>query len=157
MSVRTYELLALGLAVSLLGAPILLTTARLFHVNPVGLPVRLALWALAGVVCGIAMLAGESWSDSLGLRVPSWQMLLGAATATFAVLLAWPFLQYIQRKARGNLVTDNVVFRKIVALPLAYRLFLVVTAAVTEEILYRGFAIGIGKILPLSFLYSVPA
>jgi membrane protease YdiL (CAAX protease family) len=145
MSTHTYQLLALGLGVSLLGAPVLLITVRRINVNPLGLPVRLALWVLAGVACGIAALAGESWSDLLGLKVPSWQTALGAAAATLAVLLAWPLIQYVQREAGGSLVTQNVVFQKIVALPLTYRLFLVATAAITEEILYRGFAIGVGK------------
>jgi membrane protease YdiL (CAAX protease family) len=132
---------------SLLGAPILLITVRLINADPLGLPVRLTLWALAGVVCRIAVLAGGSWSRSLGLTAPGWHAVVGAAAATFAVLPAWPLLQHIQRKSGGRLVTENVVFQKIVALPLVYRLFLVATAAVTEEILYRGFAIGIGKVL----------
>jgi membrane protease YdiL (CAAX protease family) len=142
-----YQWLALGLAVSLLGAPILLITVRLKNVDPLGLPVRLTLWVLAAVVGGIAVLAGESWSHSLGLTVPNWHAVLGAAAAILAVLPAWPLLQRVQRKAGGGLVTENVVFQKIVAQPLAYRLFLIATAAVTEEILYRGFAIGIGKVL----------
>jgi len=147
MSTPIYQWLALGLAISLLGAPILLIAVRLKNVDPLGLPVRLTLWVLAGVVWGIAVLAGESWSRSLGLRVPGWHAVLGAAAATFAVLPAWPLLQFIQRKAGGRLFAENVVFQKIVALPLAYRLFLIATAAVTEEILYRGFAIGIGQAL----------
>jgi membrane protease YdiL (CAAX protease family) len=147
MSTPVYPWLAFGLAVSLLGAPILLTTVRLKNVDSLGLPVRLTLWVLAGVVCGIAVLSGESWGHSMGLIAPSWHAVLGAAAATFAVLSAWPLLQHIQRKAGGGLITGNLVFQKIVALPLAYRLFLIATAAVTEEILYRGFAIGIGKVL----------
>jgi membrane protease YdiL (CAAX protease family) len=145
MSAHIHQLLAFGLAVALLGAPVLLLTVKLVGGNPLGLPVRLALWVLAGIACEIAVLANEPWSQLLGLRVPSWQTFVGAAAATCAVLAAWPFLQYIQREAGGISVTQNLVFQKIVALPLTYRLFLVATAAVTEEILYRGFAIGIGK------------
>jgi CAAX prenyl protease-like protein len=147
MPSHTYQLLALGLAVSLLGAPILLITVKLMDANSLALPVRLALWLLAGVVYAIAQLAGEPWSLLMGLRVPGWHTVLGAAAATTAVLLAWPLLQYVQRNAGGSLIMENTVFRKIVALPLAYRLFLVATAAVTEEILYRGFGVGIGKVV----------
>jgi hypothetical protein len=147
VSTHTHQLLALGLAVSLFGAPLLLITVRRIDTNPLGLPVRLALWVLAGLVCAIAVLASEPWSVLLGLRVPGWRTVLGAAAAAIAVLSSWPFLQYLQRTAGGSWIMANAVFRRIIALPLAYRLFLVATAAVTEEIFYRGFAIGIGKVV----------
>jgi hypothetical protein len=147
MSAHTHQLLALGLAVSLFGAPLLLIAVKLIDINSLGLPVRLALWALAGVVCAIAVLASAPWSLLMGLRVPGWRTVLGAGAATIAVLSAWPLLQSMQRSAAGSLIMENAVFQRIIALPVAYRLFLVVTAAVTEEILYRGFAIGIGKVV----------
>jgi hypothetical protein len=147
MSAHPHQLLALGLAVSLLGAPLLLIAVKLSDINSLGLSVRLALWALAGAVCAIAVLASEPWSLLMGLRVPSWRTVLGAGAATIAVVSAWPFLQSIQRNAGGRWIMANAVFQRIVALPVAYRLFLVATAAVTEEILYRGFAVGIGKVV----------
>jgi hypothetical protein len=126
------------------------------RINPLGLPARLALWVLAGLVCAIAVVASEPWSLLMGLRVPDWRTVLGAAAATVAVLSAWPVLQYMQRTAGGTWIMANAVFRRIIALPLAYRLFLVATAAVTEEIFYRGFAVGIGKVvLALTSLFVV--
>jgi membrane protease YdiL (CAAX protease family) len=147
MFTDTHLLLAFGLGVSLFGAPFLLLVVKLTDGNPLGLPVRLALWCLAGVVCGIAMLANETWSHLLGLRVPSWQTVFGAAAASLAVLTAWPLLQYLQGRMGGVPITQNALFQKIAVLPVPYRIFLVTTAAVTEEILYRGFAIGIGSSL----------
>jgi membrane protease YdiL (CAAX protease family) len=147
MSNHTYLLLALGFAASLLGAPILLVTVKLAGGNQLGLAARLALWALAGAVCGIALLAGAPWSHLVGLRVPSWQTLRGAAAATVAVLAAWPLLQYVQGRLGGVSITQNPAFQKIAVLSVSYRIFLVITAAVTEEVLYRGFAIGVGSIL----------
>jgi membrane protease YdiL (CAAX protease family) len=99
------------------------------------------------LVCGIAEWATGRASQLLGLRLPNWQTLLYAAAATAAVLAAWPVSQYFQRRAGGVSTTQNSAFLKIVAYPLSYRLFLTATAAVTEELLYRGFAIGIGGIL----------
>jgi membrane protease YdiL (CAAX protease family) len=145
MTTHTYQLLVLGLTLSLLGAPTLLILAEFLDWNSLGLPVRLALWTLAGIVCGITALAHEPWSYLLGPRGLSWRTVIAAVAATFTMLAVWPLLQYIQRKLGGISVEQNTVFQTIVALPLAYRLFLIVTAALTEEILYRGFAIGIGK------------
>jgi membrane protease YdiL (CAAX protease family) len=147
MFTDTHLFLAFGLAVSLFGAPILLVMVKLIGENPLGLGLRLALWLLASVVCGIAALASEPWIHLMGLRAPGWQTVLGAAAAALAVLSAWPLLQYFQRRVGGVSTTQNVAFQNIAVLPVSYRIFLVATAAVTEEILYRGFAIGIGGVL----------
>jgi membrane protease YdiL (CAAX protease family) len=49
--------------------------------------------------------------------------------------------------------------KKIFSLSVPYRFFIVITAAVAEEILYRGYAIGIGReiwgSLPVAFTISL--
>jgi membrane protease YdiL (CAAX protease family) len=147
MPMHLNQLLAVGLAVSLLGAPILLLTVKRAGGNQLGLATRLALWVLAAVVCWIAESASERGSQLLGLRVPGWPTVLGAAASTFAVLAVWPLFQYFQGRVGGISTTENSAFLRIAAFPLTYRLFLVATAAVTEEILYRGYAVGIGGVL----------
>jgi membrane protease YdiL (CAAX protease family) len=62
-------------------------------------------------------------------------------------LAAWPVLQSLQRRTGGQATVDSERFRKLVALPLAHRAFLVLTAGVTEELLYRGYGIGVGSLL----------
>jgi hypothetical protein len=147
MSNQTYQLLVFGFAASLLGAPILLVAVKLVGRNQLGLAVRLALWALAGAVYGIALLAGEPWSALMGLGVPGWKTAIGAAAATAAVLAAWPLLQYVQARLGGVSIAQNPAFQKIAVLSVSHRIFLVTTASFTEEVLYRGYAIGIGSVL----------
>ena len=60
----------------------------------------------------------------------------------------------------GVSIEQSQQFHKMASLSFGYRLFIVVTAAVVEEILYRGYAIGIGQslvggILPATFLSIV--
>lgn len=112
------RLLTFGLAAALLGAPILLVTVKLVGGNQLGLAARLALWALAGAVCGIALLAGAPWSHLVGLRVPNWQTLLGAAAATVAVLAAWPLLQYVQGRLGGVSIVVGFLGSARVHLPI---------------------------------------
>ncbi len=45
------------------------------------------------------------------------------------------------------MVENNESFKNLVRLPVAYRCLLIVTAGVTEEVLFRSYAIGIGRTL----------
>jgi len=108
-------------------------------------PFRLSLWVLAGIVLGIAQTGMDHWGQSLGLLAPSWRTLLSAVVATVATLAAWPIVQDIQKRAGRKTTFENDAFREITATSVWFRIFLVATAAVTEEILYRGYAIGVGE------------
>ncbi len=87
------------------------------------------------------------------MLLPTWHGAIGAGVAVVMTLAAWPLAQRLQTRAGATSTLQSDAFREIVAQPLSYRLFLVVTAAVTEEILYRGFAIGVGG----QILGSAPA
>jgi membrane protease YdiL (CAAX protease family) len=141
---HNFPILAFGLAIALFGAPMLLLTTRLAGGNSLGLPFRMSLWTLAGIALGIALLAMTHGDLSLGLLAPSWRTAIGAVCAMFITCAAWPIIQKVQERLGKKTIVQNETFRELIALSIPYRLFLVATAAVTEEVLYRGFAIGAG-------------
>jgi membrane protease YdiL (CAAX protease family) len=140
-----HQLLTLGMVFALIGAPSLLLATKLLNVNPLALAPRLGLWFLALFVIVIATTGSTSWSEQLGLVPVTWTTLLGAAVATIATLSAWPILWYVQKALGGVSVDQTQQYQDIVALSYNYRVFLVATAAIVEEVLYRGYAIGLGQ------------
>lgn len=141
------EIPVLGLVLALLGLPAILGTVRYFGGEPLGLWTRLSLWGLAGAILVIAANSFEDWGRHLGLLAPAWHSMAVALVAAVLILVGWPATQFLQKKSGRSATTATATFRKVAALPSTYRLFLVVTAGVTEEVLYRGYGIGIGKLL----------
>jgi membrane protease YdiL (CAAX protease family) len=132
-----------GLGVALLGAPLLSLLRRWLDFDPVGWTSRLALWALAAVALAIAV-AQPSGLALLGLAPPGWTTLAWALLATVVVGAMFPLALAIQRRL-GFAPTERLAqFKDLAARPLGYRVFIVVTAGVTEELMYRGYAIGVG-------------
>jgi uncharacterized protein len=146
MSSGGHDLIAFGLGLSLLGPVILLTAVKRLGGDVMGLSTRIALWVLACAALWIAVSSGEPWKSQLGFKVPGWRTLLSAASATFVVMAASPLFQYLQHRLGSRSITQTSAFQEIAALPISYRTFLIATAAITEEILSRGFAIGVGGI-----------
>lgn len=145
MVLTDFALAAFVFGLSLFGAPILLLAVRRAGGNVLGLPVRLSLWGLAGIALGTARSAALVGDASLGLVAPTARTAMGAVLGTGLVLAAWPALQRRQARAGATSTTQTDAFRELLARSLGYRLFLVATAAVTEEVLYRGLAIGVGS------------
>ena len=140
-------ILLLGLLLALAGAPALLAAFKFARVDSLSNAPRLALWLLASVVLAIAITGSSSWKSELGIALPTGLGLLGSALAILLSLAAWPLLQRFQRFLGGAPSDQSLLYRKIVSLPVAQRLFIVLTAAVVEELLYRGYAIGMGELV----------
>lgn len=51
----------------------------------------------------------------------------------------------MQKALGGVSVEQTELFSRLAKLSFGYRLFIVMTAAVVEEVLYRGYAIGVGR------------
>ncbi len=134
----------LGLALAWLGAPLLLLVIRATRRDPLAWVTRLGFWALSATVCVIAYFSVEHWNLALGFAASNWRSIMRGALTAIATLIVWPVLGLIQRQFGAATTLQNPQFQKLAALPAGYRLFLVVTAAVTEEVLYRGYAIGVG-------------
>jgi membrane protease YdiL (CAAX protease family) len=106
---------------------------------------RLTLWVAAGAVVVIAATNIEAWRAYLGLRWPTWQS-LGLAILAAAILLVVLSAYVSLRGKFGAASPKQLELQKnVLRLPFGHRCFLVMTAAVTEEVLYRGYAIGVGQ------------
>ena len=133
-----------GVAIALLGWPLVLLAFRLLGRDTLSYVPRLCGWALAALCVVLAATNSPNGIASLGVRAISMQTLvLGVLTAVGA-LLSFAAIGAIQR-AMGLPNADIAMFTRVTALPVVHRLFLVITAGVNEEILYRGYAIGLGQ------------
>lgn len=137
--------LILGLAVSVFGPLVLVLTVRHLNVDSAGLPVRLTLWAMAATVVLLAATASPDWRSRLGLHEPGARSFAMALVGAALALAGGPIVRLAQSAFGGaQKIENSEQFRKLVSIRPSYRLFLVVTAGVTEEVLYRGYAVGIG-------------
>jgi len=139
------QLLYLGLLIALVAAPLLAAAFKLLRFNPLSLVPRLTLWAAAIVVLVIAAMKIEAWRTYLGLDRPMWQSLFLAIFAAALMLSVLGAHQFVQRTFGKGSPEQFRQLQNILALPFGHRCFLVVTAAVVEEVLYRGYAIGVGQ------------
>lgn len=152
-------LLSAGLAVSLGGPLLWVLVARRLGLNSLSLASRMLFWLLAATVLALAARGGDAWPLRIGLKPFGGLDFFSAIVAIIAMLagaIVWPQLM-TKLGVKGS--TGSGLQKKICSLSAPYRLFLVVTAAVTEEILYRGYAIGIGQevwgSLSLAFVVSL--
>lgn len=152
-------LLTTGLAVSLGGPLLWVLVARRLGLNQFSLASRMLFWLLAAIVLVLAARGGDAWPLRTGLKPFGWLDFFSAIVAIIAMLagaIAWPQLM-TKLGVKGSMGSD--LQKKVYSLSGPYRFFVVVTAAVAEEMLYRGYAIGIGRevwgSLPLAFAVSL--
>lgn len=119
---------------------------------------RLAIWPLSLLATALAVAAGGR-IDAFGLGPPDARTVGVALVATVGMLGAWPLLARLRRRSGAPDVVETEMFRSIAALPFGYRAFLVLTAGVNEELLYRGVGVGFGGLvlgsLPLAAVLSL--
>ncbi len=139
------QLLYLGLFLALLATPLLLALFKWLHFDSFSLVPRLALWLTAAAVLVIAAAEIAAWRAHLGLEWPTWQSVGLAILAAAILFLAFGVSQYLQGKFGIASSKQVEQYQKLLRLPFSHRCFVVVTAAVTEEVLYRGYAIGVGQ------------
>jgi uncharacterized protein len=144
MGAHTASNVAIG--ISLLGWPLILLACRVLGRDTLSFVPRLFGWLLAALC---VLLAATNWPNgiaSLGIRPVSIETLvLGVVTAVVTLLLFAAI--GVIRRAMGLPNADTAMFARVTALAPLHKLFLVVTAGVTEEILYRGYAIGMGQVM----------
>jgi membrane protease YdiL (CAAX protease family) len=139
------SLLTFGLIISLFGTFLLLYVFKRSGIDSLHYYPRISLWVLALSVFLIAYTGTDLWEEQLGLSPLSWRAAAIAIGATAFLFVSWPLVQYVQKACGGDLIEQSETFTNIANISFSYRLFLIVTAAVTEELLYRGYAIGIGQ------------
>jgi membrane protease YdiL (CAAX protease family) len=139
------QLLYLGLFVALFGSQLLILFFRWLGFNQFSPVPRLTLWIAAAAVLAIAAANSEDWRVRVGLEWPTWQSMglaILAAAILFVVLSA-----YVSVRGKWGAAPPKQLElqRNLLRLPFSHRCFVVVTAAVTEEVLFRGYAIGVGQ------------
>lgn len=134
-----------ALLLALAGSPLLLALFKRLHFSPFSPVARASLWATSGVVLAIAAAAGGGWLAYSGVAWPTWSDLGLATLAAAATFTAFGLSQHVQRMLGTSSPKQMEQYANIIRLSYSHRVFLVVTAAVTEEVLYRGYAIGVGQ------------
>lgn len=135
-----------GLIVSLGGPLILLLAAKKSRFDSLSFPGRLSFWLLALIVLVLAAYgAGPSWLTHIGVKPLGWSDFIGAALVVIASFVGAIGFQLMQRKLGIKNPEGAKLQQRVYSLSTPYRFFVVVTAAVVEEILFRGYAIGIGQ------------
>ena len=152
-------ILGIGLAVSLGGPLLFVLVTRGFSINSLSIPSRLVLWLLATLSLGIAALGNGHWPACIGIARFEWLDVLGSAVGIVVMLAGSILLQTSLTKLGFKNPQGSGLQKKILSLSVPYRFFIVITAAVAEEILYRGYAIGLGReiwgSLPVAFTISL--
>lgn len=139
-------ILNIGLAVSLGGPLLFVLATKRFSLNSLSVPGRLVLWLLAAVTLAIAVYGGGgAWLARMGVKPFGWLDLGSTAVAIIVMLVGAVALQVLMAKLGFKDKKGSKLQQKIYGLSVPYRLFIVITAAVAEEVLYRGYAIGVGR------------
>lgn len=139
-------LLDIGLALSLGGQLLLLLASKRLKGHRLSLPYQICFsFLLAIIVIVLAACSGVPWLNRLGLQPLGWLQLAYATAAIIAVLVGSALLGSIQNALGGADTKQKQTLQKLIDLPLSHKVFVVVTGVVAEEILYRGYAIGIGQ------------
>lgn len=141
MTGRPGRVAAAGLIVALLGPTALQRIPAPFDSVSAGILVdNLVMWLLAGVTVGLVVAWERRGLGSIGVRRPSWRLVLLAlggglviTAAGLAATGAFVALSGVQQPPQGLEVLGDLSW--------GHKVLIVVTAAVTEEILYRGYPI----------------
>ena len=129
-----------------LGPPTIIMTFLAFGFAPLSLQVRMALWVLVVVVfLLVAVSRGIPEAFALiNLGTPNSLSVLWGVYGAVGLLLGGMLTAALQRLL-GQPIGDRERLEEAAALPWCSRLILVLTAAVVEEIFFRGVVIGIGR------------
>ncbi len=134
-----------GLLVAFAASPLLLALFSWRRFSPFSPVARSSLWVVAAIVLTIAATETTDWLAYLGLAWPAWANIGLAVLAAAIMFIVLGLSQYFQRRLGASSPKQAEQYKTILNLSYGHRSFLVVTAAVTEEALYRGYAIGVGQ------------
>ena len=138
-------MLSIGLAVSLGGPLLFVLATKRFSLNSLSISGRRVLWLLAAATLVIAAHGGGAWLGRIGVKPFGWFDLASTVVAIITMLVGAIALQILVVKLGFKDKDGSKLQQKVYSLSVPYRFFIVITAAVAEEVLYRGYAIGIGQ------------
>lgn len=93
----------------------------------------------------VAASSFDAWVGLIGLDRPKFGEIALAIPAAAIMLALMGASQLILRKLGKDSAEQLRQLQDVLGRPFSNRLFLVATAAIVEEVLYRGYAIGIGQ------------
>lgn len=141
---HSHALLLAGLALALLGSPLVLIAARILGQDTFAFGSRLALWVIAAAAVFLAVRTGPAGFERLGLHALSFSTFALGIVAGLLLCALFPVIWFVQ-KALGLSYGDETGYARIRELSFRSRVFVLITAVIVEEVLYRGYAIGIGQ------------
>jgi membrane protease YdiL (CAAX protease family) len=132
-----------GIIVALAGIPLVELVAGFWFGNEslLALSIRdiFVKWTFAAVIVAVIVRVEQRSLSSIGLTRPGWGD-VGAAVLVFVLgAVSYPFTTPLLDSLGFNTTVGGI--EQLAAYPLLFVLALALTAAVTEEILYRGFPI----------------
>jgi membrane protease YdiL (CAAX protease family) len=95
----------------------------------------------------IAVVGVGDWQARLGVIWPTWGGLGWAILAAVVVFGALGASLQVQRGAGRQSRGRSAQYQALLNLSFGHRCFIVITAAITEEVLYRAYAVGVGQLL----------
>lgn len=138
-------MLALALSLALVSPIALVLALRAFGQATISWSVRAAFWMI-GLVCFWIVVSEKGTAGTLavlGLKPLTLSTLWLAAGTSIALMAGTGVIAVIHRLLKIPL-GDRQNFEAIAGKPLNLRIFVVLTAGVIEELLYRGIGIGLG-------------
>lgn len=100
---------------------------------------ELFMWGLTALVLLVLTLGEGLPLSAIGLKGLRWSSLLWGVVGFGAVLLCYPLGGYLLRAVGGTMPTGTM--QQLASLPVPMLALILVRAAVTEEILFRGYGI----------------
>ena len=101
---------------------------------------QLALWTLCAIVLAIVVFWDHEPLSSIWLQPPRWQSVAwGLVLAAFTLAVIGPFSDWVRRTA--GLPGFAQGMEVIAPIPVWLRALAAITAGITEEVLFRGYAI----------------
>lgn len=152
-------MLYIGLVIALLSLPALEITFVRRGLGSWSFALRSAMWLPTVAVLAIAAASGMQWQTYTGMLSMSWR---DFGYALLAVLVVWAAtgvhlaITDALRRPRRQINAAGAALEKaerqktnlqqhILHFPFPHRCFLVLTVAVTEEVLFRAYGIGAGQ------------
>ena len=138
-------MLSIGLVVSLGGPLLFVLATKRFSLNSLAVPGRLVLWLLAAAALAIAAYGGGAWLMRIGVKPFGSFDLVSTVVAIIVMLVGAIVSQILLAKLGFKDKEALKLQQKLYGYSTPYRFFIVITAAIAEEVLYRGYAIGVGQ------------
>lgn len=135
----------LGVLLALGGPSILVVCTKLYP--PANLMQQrevsfVVFWGLAAAVCAIVLFIERKPLAAIGLGRFTWGSLLWGVVVGIGAILLYPACAALAKVLNlPDQSASTTALASVAALPLAVRLLSLLTAGVTEEILFRGFPI----------------